>query len=74
MLLCLDPVMILNLCSGEQMNRWMTMKNLMLEDTGTQCFDRRLCLSREYFIIYLDKFEYDVEENECEPFSPLKDL
>ena len=31
-------------------------------------------LSREYFIIYLDKFEYDVEENECEPFSPLKDL
>ena len=31
-------------------------------------------LSREYFIIYLDKFEYDLEENECEPFSPLKDL
>ena len=35
-----DPVMILNLCSGEQMNRWMTMKNLMLEDTGTQRSDR----------------------------------
>ena len=35
---------------------------------------RRPCLSREYFIIYLDKFEYDVEENECEPLSSLKDL
>jgi len=35
---------------------------------------RRPCLSRDYFIIYLDKFEYDVEENECEPFSPLEDL
>ena len=33
-----------------------------------------LSLSRDDFIIYLDKFEYDVEENECEPFSPLKDL
>ncbi|RZC16774.1 Cleavage stimulation factor subunit 50 [Glycine soja] len=32
--------MILNLCSGEQMNRWMTMKNLMLEDTGTPRSDR----------------------------------
>jgi len=32
------------------------------------------CLSQDYFIIYLDKFEYDVEENECEPFFPLKDL
>ena len=31
-------------------------------------------MSWEYFIIYLDKFEYDVEENECEPFSPLKHL
>ena len=35
---------------------------------------RRPCLRRDYFIIYLDKFEYDVEENECDPFSPLKDL
>ena len=26
------------------------------------------------FIIYLDKFEYDVEETECEPFIPLKGL
>ena len=31
-------------------------------------------LSREYFIIYLDKFEYDVEESECEPFTYLKGL
>jgi len=35
---------------------------------------RQPCLSREYFIIYLDKFEYAVEENECELFSPLKGL
>ena len=34
----------------------------------------RLCLSREHFIIYLDKFEYDVEENECEPFFPFERL
>ena len=33
-----------------------------------------LSLSRDDFIIYLDKFEYDVEENECEHFFPLKDL
>ena len=33
-----------------------------------------LSLSRDDFIIYLDKFEYDVEESECEPFIPLKDL
>jgi len=26
------------------------------------------------FIIYSDKFEYDVEERDCEPFIPLKDL
>jgi len=35
---------------------------------------RRPYLSRDYFIMYLGKFEYDVEENECEPFSPLEDL
>ena len=35
---------------------------------------RRPCLSREYFIIYFYKFEYDVEENECKSFSPSKDL
>ena len=35
---------------------------------------RRPCLSRDDFIIYLDKFEYDVEESECEPFTPLKGL
>jgi len=35
---------------------------------------KRPCLNRDYFIIYLDKFEYDVEKNECEPFSPLEDL
>jgi len=28
------------LCSWEQMVRWMTIKNLMLEDWGTQCYDR----------------------------------
>jgi len=33
---------------------------------------RRSCLSRDEFIIYLDEFEYDVEESECEPFIPLK--
>ena len=33
-----------------------------------------LSLSRDDFIIYLDKFEYDVEESECEPFIPLKGL
>jgi len=32
------------------------------------------CLSRDEFIINLDKFEYDVEESECEPFTPLKGL
>ena len=32
------------------------------------------CLSRDDFIIYLDKFEYDVEESECEPFTYLKGL
>ena len=26
------------------------------------------------FIIYLDKFDYDVEESDCEPFIPLKGL
>ena len=31
-------------------------------------------LSRDDFIIYLDKFEYDVEESECEPFTNLKSL
>jgi len=31
-------------------------------------------LSRDDFIIYLDKFEYDVEESECEPFTHLKSL
>ena len=30
----------LELVSGRAENRWMTMKNLMLEDTGTQCSDR----------------------------------
>jgi len=35
---------------------------------------RRPCLSRNDFIIYLDKFEYDLEERECEPFIPLKGL
>ena len=35
---------------------------------------RRPCLSRDDFIIYLDKFEYDVEESECKPFIPLKDM
>ena len=33
-----------------------------------------LSLSRDDFIIYLDKFEYDVEESECEPFTHLKSL
>jgi len=31
-------------------------------------------LSRDDFIIYLDKFEYDVEESECEPITHLKGL
>ena len=31
---------IRTLCSWKQMNRWMTMKNPMLEDTRTQCSDR----------------------------------
>ena len=31
-------------------------------------------LSWEYFIIYLNKFEYDVEESKCEHFIPLKGL
>ena len=35
---------------------------------------RRPYLSRDYFIMYVVKFEYDVEEHECESFSPLKDL
>ena len=35
---------------------------------------KRPCLSRDDFIIYLDKFEYDLEGRECEPFIPLKDL
>ena len=26
------------------------------------------------FIIYLDKFEYDVKESDCEPFVPLEGL
>ena len=53
-------------------NRWMTMKNLMLEDTGTQRSDRmwhwgigfyrRPCLSRSEFIIYLEKFYDDVRK------------
>jgi len=29
-------------------------------------------LSRDDCIIYLDKFEYDVEESECEPFTIWK--
>ena len=33
---------------------------------------RRPCLSRDDFIIDLDKFEYDVKESECEPFTRLK--
>ena len=74
--LCVVCVWILwwswTLCSGEQMNRWMTMKNLMLEDTGTQRSDRmwhwgvgfyrRPCLSRSEFIIYLEKFYDDVRK------------
>jgi len=35
---------------------------------------RRSCLSRDDFIIYLDKFEYDVEESESEPFIPFEIL
>jgi len=35
---------------------------------------RRPCLSRDDFIIYFDKFEYDVEESECKSFTPLKGL
>ena len=31
-------------------------------------------LNRDDFIIYLDKFEYDVEESECKPFTHLKGL
>jgi len=31
-------------------------------------------LSRDDFIIYLDKFEYDVEGSECEYFTNLKGL
>ena len=42
--LCVVCVWILwwsqTLCSREQMVRWMNMENLMLEDAGTQCFDR----------------------------------
>ena len=33
---------------------------------------RRPCLSRDDFIIYLDKFEYDAKESECKPFTLLK--
>jgi len=31
-------------------------------------------LSRDDFIIYLDKFEYDLEESECELFTPFERL
>ena len=62
------------LCSWEQMIRWITMKNLMLEDMGTQCSDRmwhwdigsilvawslgRPCFESRWFIIYLDKLNH----------------
>ena len=35
---------------------------------------RRPCLSRDDFIIYLNKFKYDVKESEYEFFIPLKGL
>lgn len=42
--LCVVCIWILwwfqTLCSWEQMTRWMTLNNLVLEDVETQCYDR----------------------------------
>ncbi|XP_014626235.1 uncharacterized protein [Glycine max] len=35
-----DLVMIPSLCSWEQMVKWIVLRNLVLEDAGTQCSDR----------------------------------
>ena len=60
------------LCSGEQMTRWIALRNHVLKDVGTQRSDRmwhwgigfyrRSCLSRSEFIIYLEKFYDDVRK------------
>jgi len=60
------------LCSGEQMTRWIALRNHVLKDVGTQHSDRiwnwgigfyrRPCLSRSEFIIYLEKFYDDVRK------------
>ena len=60
------------LCSGEQMTRWIALRNHVLKDVGTQRSDRmwhwgigfyrRPCLSQSEFIIYLEKFYDDVRK------------
>ena len=60
------------LCFGEQMTRWIALRNHVLKDVETQHSDRmwywgigfyrRPCLSRSEFIIYLEKF-YDNVRN-----------
>ena len=60
------------LCSGEQMTRWIALRNHVLKDVGTQRSDRmwhwgigfyrRPYLSWSEFIIYLEKFYDDVRK------------
>ena len=60
------------LCSGEQMTRWIALRNHVLKDVETQRSDRmwhwgigfyrRPCLSRSEFTIYLEKFYDDVKK------------
>ena len=68
----------------------MILKNFVSEDVGIQCSDRMwywgigfyincmrfiwFFLSRDDFIIYLDKFEYDVKKGKYKFFIMLKEF